>query len=223
MDHSILEGLVRLALNHGRYTTRVARTITEATVALESWHPKLMVLDMDMAASAVLEQRKGSPTLPVVALTRRGDLKSKLAAFERGVDDIVTVPFSPEEFVARVLAVMRRSYGGALAFIPNLRFGDLEIDILNRRVTHHKIELHLTPVELSLLYLFAANAGRVLNRNEILDGVWGSDYVAESNVVDRHVRNLRVKLEDHIGARKYITTVPRRGYCFTSGTPVGGA
>ena len=118
--------------------------------------------------------------LPVIALTRRGDLKTKLAVFERGVDDILTVPFSPEELVARTLAVMRRSYSEAVEFTPILRLGDLEIDILNRRVRVGGTELHLTSLEQSLLYLLAANAGRLLTRDEILDNLWGADYVAEA-------------------------------------------
>ena len=75
-------------------------------------------------------------------------------------------------------------------------------------------ELHLTSLEQSLLYLLAANAGRVLTRDEILDYLWGADYVAESNIVDRHIRNLRIKLQDHSQRPRYIATVPGRGYRF---------
>jgi len=108
---------------------------------------------------------------------------------------------------------MRRSYRQAV-FTPVLRLGDLEIDILNRRVRARDTELHLTAIEQSLLYLLAANAGRLLTRDEILDHLWGADYVAESNVVDRHIRNLRVKLENHSRRSRYIATVPGRGYQF---------
>jgi DNA-binding response OmpR family regulator len=124
------------------------------------------------------------------------------------------VPFSPEEFVARVLALMRRTYRDSVMFTPVLRLGDLEIDILNRRVRAHDTELHLTSLEQSLLYLLAANAGRVLTRDEILDYLWGADYVAESNIVDRHIRNLRIKLQNHSKRPRYIATIPGRGYRF---------
>jgi DNA-binding response OmpR family regulator len=137
-----------------------------------------------------------------------------LAAFERDVDDILTVPFSPEEFVARVLAIMRRTYRDAVVFTPVLRLGDLEIDILNRRVRAGETELDLTSLEQSLLYLLAANAGRLLTRDEILDHLWGADYVAESNVVDRHIRNLRVKLQHHSKLPRYTARVPGQGYRF---------
>ena len=161
--------------------------------------------------------------MPVVALTRRGDLKAKLAAFEQGVDDLLSVPFSPEELVARVLALLRRTAPAGAALRPVLRLGALEIDILNRRVRAGTSELHLTSLEQSLLYLLAANAGRLLTRDEILDHLWGVDYAAESNVVDRHVRNLRAKLGDDWRRPRYIATVPGRGYRFLPTDPADDA
>ena len=220
IDQRVLAEVVKRALNHAHYGAQVVRTLEEAITALTEWKPHLVILDMDIAGSAILDHLRATtqPTshLPVIALTRRGDLKTKLAAFERGVDDILTVPFSPEEFVARILAVMRRTYRGAVEFTPALRLGDLEIDILNRHVRAGGTELHLTSLEQSLLYLLAANAGRLLTRDEILDYVWGTDYVAKSNVVDRHIRNLRVKLQNHFRRPRYIATVPGRGYRFVA-------
>jgi DNA-binding response OmpR family regulator len=222
IEQPVLVEVVKLALHHGHYTTRTAKTVEEATAALTGWRPHLAIVDMDTAGSAILDRPRPAQEaghLPVIALTRRGDLKAKLAAFERGVDDILTVPFSPEEFVARTLALMRRSYSEAVEFTPVLRLGDLEIDILNRRVRAGGTELHLTPLEQSLLYLLAANAGRLLTRDEILDYLWGADYVAESNVVDRHIRNLRTKLQGRSRRPQYIATVPGRGYRFVPTTP----
>ena len=217
VNQSVLAEIVKLALNHGSYNTRVVHSAAEVAAALAGWRPHLAILDMDIEGSAILDRLRGMSGeghLPVIALTRRGDLKTKLIAFERGVDDILTVPFSPEEFVARTLALMRRSYSEAVAFTPVLRLADLEIDILNRQVRAGTTELHLTPLEQSLLYLLAANAGRLLTRDEILDYLWGADYVAESNVVDRHIRNLRAKLKDGSRRLPYIATVPGRGYRF---------
>jgi DNA-binding response OmpR family regulator len=220
IQQRVLADVVTLALGHGHYTTSVARTEEEAATALDNWQPHLVILDMDIAGSSILERCADTSRevrrLPVIALTKRGDLKAKLTAFERGVDDILVVPFSPEEFVARVLAVMRRTYREAVVFTPVLRLGDLEIDILHRRVRAGDRELHLTSMEQSLLYLLAANAGRLLTRNEILDSLWGSDYVAESNIVDRHIRNLRIKLQNHSRRPRYIATVPGHGYRFVA-------
>jgi two-component system alkaline phosphatase synthesis response regulator PhoP len=223
IDQRVLAEVVGLALNHGQYVTRVVSTGVEAASAVADWSPHLVVLDMDIDGNETL-QRFAAATLeggrlPVIALTRRGDLKSKLIAFEQGVDDILTVPFSPEELVARIVAVMRRTYRDAAVFTPLLRLGDLEIDILNRRVRAGDRELHLTSLEQSLLYLLAANAGRVLTRDEILNYLWGADYVAESNVVDRHIRNLRLKLQNHSRRPRYIVTVPGRGYQFLPRSP----
>jgi DNA-binding response OmpR family regulator len=103
-----------------------------------------------------------------------------------------------------------------VVFTPVLQLGDLEIDILNRLVRVQGKELHLTSLEQSLLYLLAANAGRLLSRDEILDQLWGIDYVAESNVVDRHVRNLRIKLQNGWRHPRYIATIPGRGYRFVA-------
>jgi Transcriptional regulatory protein, C terminal len=107
----------------------------------------------------------------------------------------LTVPFAPEELLARVIALVRRAYSDAVTFTPIIKIGELEIDILNRTVRAGTSELHLTSLEQSLLYLLAANAGRVVTREEILDTLWGVDYVAESNVVDRQIRNLRARLQ----------------------------
>jgi DNA-binding response OmpR family regulator len=221
-----LADVVTQALGHGHYTISVARTEEEAGTALTDWQPHLVILDMDIVGSRILERCADTSReirrLPVVALTKRVDLKTKLCAFARGADDILVVPFSPEEFGARVLAIMRRTYREAVVFTPVLRLGDLEIDILHRRVRAGDRELHLTSMEQSLLYLLAANAGRLVTRDEILDSLWGADYVAGSNIVDRHIRNLRIKLQNHSRQRRYIATVPRRGYRFVSTSAAAG-
>ena len=110
------------------------------------------------------------------------------------------------------MAIMRRIDRAVAVFTPVIRFGELEVDLLHRRARFGGHDLHLTPLELSLLYLLAANAGRILTRDEILDHVWGGDYAAESNVVDRHIRNLRAKLRDDWRHPRYIVTVPGKGY-----------
>ena len=222
IDQPLLAGVVELALSHGTYTTRVASSAPEATNVLKEWQPHLLVIDMDVGDGEIAkwleETQARSERIPIVALTRRGDLKTKLAAFTLGADDILTVPFSPEELVARILALMRRTYGSGGVFAPALKIGELEIDILHRSVSVGGHELHLTSLEQNLLYLLAANAGRLLTRDEIIDYLWGTDYAAESNVVDRHVRNLRAKLQNDWHRPRYIVTVPGQGYQFTPST-----
>jgi two-component system, OmpR family, phosphate regulon response regulator OmpR len=221
LDRQVLAGVVELALAHvhGRFRARVAPDAAAAAAVLEDWRPHLAVVDMDLARGEMLARLgytapPSAARVPVVALTRRGDLRAKLAAFDQGVDDLLSVPFSPEELVARVLAVLRRAHPEGAVLRPVLRLGELEIDLLHRRVRAGASELHLTALELSLLYLLAANAGRVVTRDEILDHLWGVDYAAESNVVDRHVRNLRATLQNDWRRPRYIATVPGRGYRF---------
>src|SRR5207245_1577061 len=152
----------------------------------------------------------------VIALTRRSDLRGKLEAFERGADDYIGSPFVPDDLIARSHAVIRRAHGNPGELVPRLRLGDLEIDVLNRKVLAGEHELHLTSLEQALLYLLAANAGTVLTREQILDALWGTDFAIESNVVDRHVRALRAKLQDNWQKPRYIETVAGMGYRFVS-------
>jgi DNA-binding response OmpR family regulator len=213
LDRPVTVELVKLTLNHGVYLTQVVTTAAEAATLILQWHPHLLILDMDLSDNLLHGDARGS-RLPVIGLTRRGDLKSKLAALDVGVDDILTIPFAPEELLARVIALMRRSYSDAVTFTPVIKLGELEIDILNRTVRAGTSELHLTSLEQSLLYLLAANAGRVVTREEILDALWGTDYVAESNVVDRQIRNLRARLQNDWRQPRFIATIPGRGYRF---------
>jgi len=218
LDRPMLIELIKMTLNHGVYTTRHVTARAEVETVLSEWRPHLALVDMDLDGARVMALLGSTPVggvrLPVIGLTRRGDLKTKLAAFEAGVDDILTVPFAPEELLARVIALVRRAYSDAVTFTPVIKIGELEIDSLNRTVRAGTSELHLTSLEQSLLYLLAANAGRVVSREEILDTLWGVDYVAESNVVDRQIRNLRARLQDDWREPRFIATVPGRGYRF---------
>jgi DNA-binding response OmpR family regulator len=219
LDRRTVVEMIKLTLNHGVYMTRTTSTADAAAAALAEWQPHLVIFDADLDGEQVM-QHVGARTeldaarLPAIALTRRGDLRTKLAAFDWGVDDILTIPFAPEELLARVVAVLRRSYSDAVTFTPVIHLGELEIDILNRTVRVGQSELHLTSLEQSLLYLLAANAGRVVTREEILDTLWGVDYVAESNVVDRQIRNLRARLQNDWKRPRFIATIPGRGYRF---------
>ncbi len=218
LDRPVLLEMIKMTLNHGVYATRTATVVDDVASLLQEWRPHLAILDMDLDGAHIMALLRATPVggirLPVIGLTRRGDLKTKLAAFEAGVDDILTVPFAPEELLARVIALVRRAYSDAVTFTPVIKLGELEIDILNRTVRAGTSELHLTSLEQSLLYLLAANAGRVVSREEILDTLWGVDYVAESNVVDRQIRNLRARLQNDWREPRFIATIPGRGYRF---------
>jgi len=220
IEDRALANTIDLTLRHGSYLRRIEATVKGAKAAIANWKPQLLLLDIDLEAGAGIqiidEARAGGP-VGVIALTRRSDLRGKLDAFERGADDYIGVPFVPDDLVARARAVIRRTHGNAGELVPRLRIGDLEIDVLNRKVLAGDHELHLTSLEQALLYLLAANAGSVLTREQILDALWGTDFVIESNVVDRHVRALRAKLQNDWHKPRYIETVPGSGYRFVPG------
>lgn len=213
-----LANTIDLTLRHGTYVRRSEDTVASAKMAIADWKPHLILLDIDLEAGAGIqlidEARSSGARIGVIALTRRSDLRGKLDAFDRGADDYIGIPFVPDDLVARARAVIRRTHGSAGLLVPSFRIGDLEIDVLNRKVLAGDHDLHLTSLEQALLYLLAANAGNVLTREQILDALWGTDFVIESNVVDRHVRALRAKLQNDWHKPRYIETVPGTGYRF---------
>jgi DNA-binding response OmpR family regulator len=219
-DRQLVVDLIELTLNHGLFVVRSARNLAEAEAILATWPPHMTVVDMDHDDSTALLARLGvSNTLrrsvtPVLGLTRRGDLQTKLKAFDLGVDDILTVPFSPEELLARSIVITRRATGSDRPIVSTIRLGEIEVDILNRQVRAGTSVVHLSGIEQSLLYLLASRAGRVVTREEVLDTIWGTDFVAESNIVDRHIRSLRIKLQNGYRHPRFIATVPGKGYRF---------
>jgi DNA-binding response OmpR family regulator len=217
---ALVVDLIELTLNHGLFVVRAARDLDEAETILADWRPHIGVFDMERSESEILLQRLRASTAlagsvtPILGLTRRGDLSTKLKAFDLGVDDILTVPFSPEELLARCIVITRRVSGTDRPLVPRITMGEIEIDIVNRQVHAGTSVIHLSGIEQSLLYLLASRAGRVLSRDEILDAIWGTDFVAESNIVDRHIRSLRIKLQNDYRHPRFIETVPGAGYRF---------
>ena len=122
LDRPVLVELVRMTLNHGVYSTRAVASTDEVEAIVADWQPHLIILDMDLDGIRIMSllsaKSPSNARLPVIGLTRRGDLRNKLGAFEAGVDDILTVPFAPEELLARVIALLRRSYSDAVTFTP---------------------------------------------------------------------------------------------------------
>jgi DNA-binding response OmpR family regulator len=219
-DRQLVVDLIELTLNHGLFVVRAASDLEEAEAILAEWRPHMTVVDMDHDDSGALLQRLGASNnmrrsvTPVLGLTRRGDLKTKLKAFDLGVDDILAMPFSPEELLARSIVISRRASGNDLPIVPTIKLGEMEVDIVNRQVRAGQSVVHLSGIEQSLLYLLASRGGRVVSREEILDAIWGTDFVAESNIVDRHVRSLRIKLQNDYRHPRFIATVSGQGYRF---------
>ena len=166
-DRRAMVDLIELTLNHGLFTVRAGASLAEIEALLTDWQPHLALVDMEHDDSAALLGRLGTSrklaatVTPVLGLTRRGDLATKLRAFDLGVDDIVTIPFSPEELLARAVVITRRASGVDRPIVPTIRLGEMEIDILNREVRAGTSVVHLSSIEQALLYLLASRAGRV--------------------------------------------------------------
>jgi len=220
LDLPLVVDLIELTLNHALFAVRAASTLAEADAIVADWDPHIAVVDMDHEGSSDLLLHLGASNtltrseVPILGLTRRGDLRTKLKAFDLGVDDILTTPFSPEELLARAIVIARRASGIQGPIVPTIRLGEMEIDIVNRQVRAGGSVIHLSGIEQSLLYLLASRGGQIVSREEILDAVWGTDFVTESNIVDRHVRSLRVKLQNDYRRPRFIATVPGEGYRF---------
>jgi DNA-binding response OmpR family regulator len=220
-----LGNLVALTLQHGRYETRRATSPEECRDLVSDWAPHIAFIDLDLfeAFIEIVGQGLTHGHTPIVAFTRRRDTALKLSAYERGADDIVEVPFTLDKIVARPFALLRRAYGMTVSIVPKIKLDGLEVDLIEQRVSVGGRLLHLTPIQQTLLYLLAANAGKALSREDLLATMWGGEFEIESNVVDRHIRELRVKLGDEWRAPRYIETVPGAGYRFMSQESVSTA
>ena len=179
----------------------------------------LIVLDLMLPSldglSIADELRKTRPDVPILMLTARAEEESKLRGFAAGADDYITKPFSMEEFVARVKALLRRSRVEAIRTEapPEISFGDLKLATRDFRCWVGDSELDLRPKEFSLLVTLAAEPGRLFTRVELAERVWGYTYLGDTRTIDTHVKNVRRKVEEPSGYR-YIDTVRGVGYRF---------
>jgi phosphate regulon transcriptional regulator PhoB len=153
-------------------------------------------------------------TVPIIMLTARTDEVDRVVGLEVGADDYVTKPFSMRELMARVKAMLRRSqmHDEEVPAAAPIRLGDLRIDPAQRRVTRKNKELALKPKEFDLLTFLAQHPGHVFTREQLLDQVWGRNFVGDSRTVDVHVRWLREKVEKDPGKPKVLETVRGVGY-----------
>jgi DNA-binding response OmpR family regulator len=216
-----LANLVAVTLRHGHYETRDVVDESAVRALLRDWQPHLAIIDIDhhLAMIDVVGGGLSKGGMPILAFTRKRDTSIKLQAYERGADDIVEVPFTLDEIIARPYALLRRSRGLSVPLVPVITLGgQLKLDLIAQTVTlNGGRRLDLTPIQQTLLYILAANAGEVLTRETLLANIWGNAFQIESNVVDRHVRELRVKLGDDWRTPRYIETVAGKGYRFRDG------
>lgn len=198
---------------HG-HQVLVAETGEDGLLFARTEPVDLVLLDIVLPGldghEVLADLRRLRSDLPVIMLTARDDLESKIGALDSGADDYITKPFAFEELLARVRACTRRSDQRQASSIAT---GDLRIDLLSHRVWRGGHQVELSRREFALLEYFARNLGRLLSRQQILAAVWEYDFEGESNVVDVYVRYLRTKL-DRAGEPSLFTTVRGSGYRF---------
>ncbi len=192
----------------GESGLRAAREVAPALVILD-W----MLPGMD--GPTFMRKLRGLSETPVIMLTAKGEETDRLTGFSAGVDDYIVKPFSPRELVARVKAVLARSKAHHAPGERVRRFGDLSIDPERRSVRLGEHEVELTTREFDLLAMLARHPRRVFTRDELLERIWGDEYIGIDRVVDVHVSHLRAKLEPEAGGTPhYIQTVRGVGYRF---------
>ena len=214
-DDSIRLALT-LALEDEGYEVREAadgRTGLEMFAAQE---PDLVLLDLrlpDLSGFEVARQLRASSIVPIIIVTAQTDTYDLVAGLEAGADDYVTKPVVPKELAARIRAALRRvQLHETSAAPPRSRFGDVELRREQGIALKGGVELNLTKTEFRLLCEFADHAGMVLSRDQLLERVWGYEYLGDSRLVDAHVRRLRVKIEDHPDDPRLIVTARGIGY-----------
>jgi two-component system response regulator RegX3 len=177
----------------------------------------LVLLDLmlpGIAGTEVCRTLRQSSSVPIIMLTARDSEVDKVVGLELGADDYVTKPFSHRELVARIRAVLRRQAEPEALADTALESGPVRMDVDRHRVTVDGKAVQLPLKEFDLLELLLRNAGRVLTRQQLIDRVWGSDYVGDTKTLDVHVKRLRAKIEPEPGAPKYLLTVRGLGYKF---------
>src|SRR4026209_2627263 len=160
--------------------------------------------------NAIAEMNKSNK--PVLVLVRNHGMQGALNAIGLGATEILRVPFDPAERVIRASQAIHRPTGHLPVLDSNVKIGKLHVDVTNGHIAMNGSAPHLTPLERGLLYVLIANAGRVVSREDIIDVVWGADAEPNSNLVDRHIRDLRRKLQDDWRRPNVLATMRGQGY-----------
>ncbi len=214
-DEKAVAELLRYNLEREGYDTAVAPDGDEAMILMDERVPDLVLLDWMLPKVPGIEvcrrirSRPETANLPVIMLTARSEEADRIRGLDTGADDYVTKPFSTTELMARVRAVLRRIRPALIE--DKITIGDITIDRTTHTVSRDDKTIHLGPTEFRLLDHFIQHPGRVFSREQLLDGVWGSDVYVEARTVDVHVGRLRKALMSQ-GGDDPIRTVRSAGY-----------
>jgi two-component system, OmpR family, KDP operon response regulator KdpE len=210
-EPQILRAL-RTTLRGAGYEVDTAATAEAALAAAAAHPPEAVILDLvlpDGSGTDVCRELRTWSEAPVIVLSAVGEEREKVAALDAGADDYVTKPFSVDELLARLRAVLRRSVP---ASEPVIRVGELSIDVPNRAVTRDGTRVKLSPHEFDLLRVLAQNRGKLLTHRMLLREVWGPAYQVEAHYIHVYVSNLRRKIEPDPSRPRYVLTEPGAGY-----------
>lgn len=217
-DEAAIREMLNFSLGRAGFDVFEAADARAAQDMMGAQVPDLVLLDwmlpgisgVDLAAK--LRQSNRTKDVPIIMLTARGEEESKIKGLDAGADDYITKPFSTQELIARIRAVLRRT--GANTTEDVIEKGELAIDTIGHRASVNNQPLELGPTEFRLLHFFMTHAERVFSRSQLLDQVWGDNVYIEERTVDVHIRRLRRALEP-FDCDKYIQTVRGAGYRFS--------
>jgi len=217
-DEPAIRESLAFALRRDGFEVEEATTLREARSLADG--ADLVILDLvlpDGSGLPFLRSLRERSDVPVIVLTSRDEETDRVVGLELGADDYVLKPFSPREVAARVRAVLRRASKSAQTEDKPIRAGALSLDTSTRKAAIADRELGLSRTEFNLLALFLRSPGRVFERSQILEAVWGSDVVVGDRTVDVHVKALRRKIEEAGGDPRVLETVRGVGYRLKDG------
>jgi two-component system response regulator RegX3 len=211
-----------LALDRAGFTVAVARDGHEALALFDTVKPRIVLLDLmlpRLSGIDVCRQIRLTSDVPIIIVTARCEEIDAVVGLELGADDYVTKPYRMSELIARMHAVLRRGELGheREAGPENLDVGDVRLDPERHEVWVRGREVQMPLKEFEILHLLLANAGRVLTRENLVHGVWGSDYVGDTKTLDVHIKRLRSRIEEEPSSPKRITTIRGVGYRYERG------
>jgi two-component system response regulator RegX3 len=199
------------------FEVAVAATGPDALDSFDRAGADLVLLDLmlpGLPGTEVCRELRTKSNVPVIMLTAKDSEVDKVVGLELGADDYVTKPFSSRELVARIRAVLRRRGDVEELTPPTLEAGPVRMDVERHVVTVSSREVPLPLKEFELLEVLLRNAGRVLTRMQLIDRVWGADYVGDTKTLDVHIKRLRAKIEPTPSTPRFIITVRGLGYKF---------